>query len=357
MPDVNRANLITSINSDMADNLGGEISAADVRTNVVDICDSIEHIYASGADPHVQNKFRALNDVTISGVLDATNFYANHTTVMIGSGAYPDAGIQDVIPQHLKDGITAIGYRALATIASGVSGGDRNTAIGYLSQHLLTTGNDNVSLGYSALRQVTTGYRNLAVGKDSADSIVTGISGVYLGYGAGKNATGNGNVFIGPEAGRDNTDSNKLIIGNDPTVDPLISGDFVTGVVHVRTKITVPTVNSPSVAKAWINFDASTSTPTINASHNIRSIVDHATGKFTINITSGVLSSDNFVVCAQSNFRSTATNLEDFERGTVGNTVRELISAGSGVSFAILNNDGNYTDAKLNDLVVFGEGL
>ncbi len=357
MPDVSRTDLITSINADIPDNLGGEISAADVRTNVVDIVDSIEHIYASGADPHVQRRFRALDDVTISGVLDATNFYASHNTVMIGSGAYPDAGIQTVITQHLKDGVTAIGYLALSTVSSGNPGGERNTSVGYLSQYLLSSGVDNTSLGYNSLRQVTTGYRNLALGKDAADAIITGNSGVYLGYGAGKNATGNANVFIGPEAGRDNTDSNKLIIGNDPNVDPLVSGDFQTGLVAFRSKISVPTITSPSVAKAWINFDASTSTPTINSSHNIRSIVDHGTGKFTINITSGVLNTDNFVAMSNSNFRSTATNLEDFERGTVGNTVRELISAGSGVSFAILNNDSSYTDAKQNDLVIFGEGL
>lgn len=357
MPDVNKADLLTSIAADINDNLGGEISAADVRTNVTDIVDSIEHIYASGADPHVQRRFRALDDVTVSGVLDAKNFYADHGTVMIGSGAYPDAGLQIKEPWNLKEGTTAIGYFALNALASGNDNGDRNSAVGFMSQSTLTTGSDNTSLGFNSLLNTTTGSNNVALGKDAGKAAITSWSGVYIGYQAGFGATGHGNVFIGPEAGKTNTDNNKLIIGNDNSADPLMSGDFETGLVAFRTKLSVPSITSPSVAKAWLNFDASTSVPTVNSSHNIRSIVDHGTGKFVVNISSGVLNSDNFMAFGQSNFRSTATSLEDFERGTVGLTLRDLISAGSGVSFAILNNDGNYTDAKLNDLVVYGEGL
>ena len=43
----------------------------------------------------------------------------------------------------------------------------------------------------------------------------------------------------------------------------------------------------PSAAKLWVNFDASSGTPTIQSSYNITSITDSGVGNFTVNIADG----------------------------------------------------------------------
>ena len=47
--------------------------------------------------------------------------------------------------------------------------------------------------------------------------------------------------------------------------------------------------------KAWVNFDASSGTPTIIASYNVSSITDNGVGSFTTNFTSA-LSDANYAV-------------------------------------------------------------
>ncbi len=42
---------------------------------------------------------------------------------------------------------------------------------------------------------------------------------------------------------------------------------------------------SPNVAKAWVEWDASSGTPTIKVSLNVSSLTDNATGDTTVNFT------------------------------------------------------------------------
>jgi len=113
-----------------------------------------------------------------------------------------------------------------------------------------------------------------------------------------------------------------------------------------------------ATAKAWVNFDASTGSPSINSSHNISSITDLAVGKFQINFTSGVLSDNNYSAIGNSNARDSADDNTDFDRNTVGLVVRQGDDAVTlrNLSYSVLNELGAYVDAKVNDLVVFGLG-
>ena len=50
---------------------------------------------------------------------------------------------------------------------------------------------------------------------------------------------------------------------------------------------------SPGVAKAWINFTG-TGTPSVNASYNVSSLTDNATGDFTVNFDDDFSGANNY---------------------------------------------------------------
>lgn len=113
------------------------------------------------------------------------------------------------------------------------------------------------------------------------------------------------------------------------------------------------------VAKAFANFDG-VSSVTINFSHNVHSITRTAQGKYTVQLNSGVLNSDDYVVIAQSNARSTNASPEDFDRNTVCSVIRSGVNPATGrniFSLNVLNENGIYPDGKIVDFVVFGSGV
>ena len=112
------------------------------------------------------------------------------------------------------------------------------------------------------------------------------------------------------------------------------------------------------VAKAFGSFDGT------NAAHyysyNIYSITRHSTGKYSVQMNSGVVATDDYVVIAQSNARSTIASPEDFDRNTACSVVRSGVNPSTGraaFSLNILNDAGNYADGKILDIVVFSSGV
>lgn len=64
----------------------------------------------------------------------------------------------------------------------------------------------------------------------------------------------------------------------------------------------------PRLAKAWVNFDGTTSPPTIRSSFNVLSVTKNSVGDYTINFTSN-LNNANYSVAATSRFTtSNVTN-------------------------------------------------
>lgn len=108
------------------------------------------------------------------------------------------------------------------------------------------------------------------------------------------------------------------------------------------------------IAKAWINFDASEPSVIVNSYHNISKIERLDAGKFKLTIPSGVLKNEHCVCFGHSNSRSAAGSAEDFDRNHIGIVDRVSVSGTVVVSFQVLNEMSQYTDAEINDLVVFG---
>lgn len=111
------------------------------------------------------------------------------------------------------------------------------------------------------------------------------------------------------------------------------------------------------VAKAFASFDGTNAAQ--NYSYNVHSITRNTTGKYTVQLSSGVVGS-GYAVLAQSNARTTLASPEDFDRNNACSVIRSGINPSTGrVTFSlnILNDAGAYADGKSVDFVVFGSGL
>lgn len=168
----------------------------------------------------------------------------------------------------------------------------------------------------------------------------------YLNINGARPMTGNlrlGNNWIG-EAGSGNQGI-AFSGGSILTSGTLLFGD--------GSKIS----SGKGAAKAWINFDANGTggTPVVRSSYNITSLDDVGVGKFRLTITSGVLGTGHFVAVANSNATSTSGSLEDFEVHSVGMVARSGVDPNKSVTFAIKNLAGQFVDAEINEVVIFGD--
>jgi hypothetical protein len=124
--------------------------------------------------------------------------------------------------------------------------------------------------------------------------------------------------------------------------------------------------NAKGVAKAWAYFDASgiydgvDNSPVIKAYHNIESIERIAQGKLKITFASGTFESNSYAAFGHANATTSAASEEDFSVNTVGLVLKEGNEGpDDGVTkrtltYVIKNENGDYVDSELCELVVFG---
>ena len=112
--------------------------------------------------------------------------------------------------------------------------------------------------------------------------------------------------------------------------------------------------SAKGVAKAWVSFDAhalSDATPgaiTVNSSFNVSNIQTTGDGKFVIYFKNNI--PVPYVAIGSSNSTTDNSAAVDFDLNTVGIVER----ATNYLTFVIRNDNGEYVNAKVNDLVVFG---
>ena len=286
-----KTNLKTYVDGLLADNNAGLISAADVRNSILDTIDSIESIVASG--DFVAMPF--VNDVKLKN------------TNGVGGILYVDSGINFVN----GGGMQYEPYLGPTNIShSGLKNLDSNDH----PQYLLRTGG-----------QTMTGNLGLSSNwiNSSGSSNITTSTGRGLQFSYVNNTSENINVGSG------------------------------TSFVYLRD---ISKMNSAKgVAKAWINFDAS-GTIVVRDSYNVSGIQRLDAGKFKIIFNSGVFANNNYVAIGSSNATSTSGSKEDFTNNTVGIVLREGNDGTSlrSLTFVVKDEGGQYVNAKLNDLVVYG---
>jgi hypothetical protein len=289
-----KEDLLDTIGSELADNNAGLISAYDVRHNLEDIVDSINQIVASG-DFNATNPFSA--NVRAKIVENTGGMFVAESGIN-----FPNGGGIQYVPYP---GPSNVVHNTLA----GLTAGDPHT------QYLPLTGARVMS-----------------------------------------NNLGTGSVWVNSSGNSQISSSNNRGLKFEyvsSTVENIHVGSG-SKITFDKDGSTFNTANG--IAKAWINFDASEATPVINSWYNIHTLEKIDTGKFKIYFTSGVLENNSYVAIGSSNARSTAANGEDFDHNSVGLVHRtgDDTSALRSVTFYVINGEGTYTDAQVNDMVIFG---
>jgi hypothetical protein len=289
-----KAQLIANIQTELADNNAGLISAYDIRHNMEDIVDSINQIVASG-DFNATTPF--VGNVRAKIVSNAGGLFIAESGVNFPNGggtqyvAYP--GPQGLLHNDL----------------SGLGVGDPHVQ-----------------------------YLNLNGGRVMTNNLGTGSNWI--------NSSGNSQVSSSNNRGLKfqyvSSTVENVIVGSGSKLTFNKDGSMF------------DTANG--VAKAWINFDSSVSPPVVKSSYNIHTLEKIGTGKFKIYFTSGTLLDNNYVAHGSSNARSSADNGDDFDNNDVGTFYRTGDDANTlrAVSFHVKDKGNNFFDAEVNNLVVFG---
>lgn len=309
---LNSGELITNIQTELADNNAGLISAYDVRHNMEDIAFSTNKIVASG-DTEVQFPF--FNAVKISKV-DSTSptAGADHGDLIVDSGVFfPNATDATKRTKRQTEpwlGDTGINHDNLQNLSN-------DTHTQYYNRLGVDAARANALLG------------NMASNQNWINS--SGIDGVGFQF-----------VQTSPDAIEQNINTS----GN---------------IKFMRDNSVIPNT-AKGVAKAWCSFDASGvgNSPSVRSWYNIESIQRLDQGKLKITFTSGVFDSNNYTAIGNSNASSASGSKEDFTVNTVGLVLREGNDGPDDgttkrtLTYVIRNENGDYVDSEICDLMVYG---
>lgn len=288
--------MTTSIETDLADNNAGLISAEDLRSNIGETMASINIIVASG---NTNTQFPFLYDVRAKKSTPSSPEYPSGGLFIPESGIwFPNAPVNsDQYQVQPFLGAGGIQHDSLG----GLTAGDPHTQYVSNSGHRPMTGNLPMGANWVG----PSGYSHQGIGFTyHATGITIKMSGTQL------------------------FPDNSII------------------------------KSGRGVAKAWIIFDGSgnAAIPVVKSAYNITALNDLGTGKFRLTFTSGVLGTGHYVAIGHSNARTSSGNLEDFDVNTVGTVSRSGVDPFKSCTFAVLNMAGQYVDAEECQVVVFADG-
>ncbi|NBO99647.1 MAG: hypothetical protein EBU90_05910 [Proteobacteria bacterium] len=281
------------INSRLADNNAGLISAADVRENIYNIVDSLKPIVASG-NFNVTHPF--VNDVRLKISADETSGGSLIVeSGIIFSNPIGNNGIQ-VVPYPGANGIQHGGL-------SGLTVGDPHP------QYLKLTGNRNMDA-------------NLGMGpktnwiNSSGITMTNNMHGISFEY-----------------------------VSTTAELMHVASGTSANFDID-NSKMS----SAKGCAQAWIRFNGSGNMEVLS-SYNVTKLQRTGSdGKFKVFFKPNTFADSNYVAVGSSNARSDNDTGEDFSHNTVGIVDRQP----EYVTFYVLDDAGTYINASVNDLIVFG---
>ena len=292
-----QTDIVNNINTDLADNNAGLISAADVRENMKDIAESINVIVGSG---------------NFDG---STPFTGSNVRAKITSNQYgffiAESGIK-----FPNNGNTT------QYVAYPGPGGISHTGIADL-----TVGNPHTQYVHVA------GYNKLTGNFAAADKWL--------------NASGNVDLLTST---MNNHGIKFEYVSNDREVIHVGSGVGVKG-TSVKFDIDNSNFNSAKgIAQAWIKFQGTSGNIVVNSSYNVSSIQQSGAGYYVVYFNSGTFTDSNYVAVGNSNSTTGSGSPQDFDLNTVGIVIRNK----DYLTFVVRNDNGEYVNARVNDLVVFG---
>ena len=291
-------NLIAKIQADVPDNNAGLVDPADVRNNMVSTVLSISPIVASG---DTDGTYPFENNVRAE-IQDPQGAPFGGIFIPESGILFPNAPVNDdVLQVQPYPGVEGIDHNQLANLDTGDPHADLYVSISGVA-------NGRVMID------------NLGIGNNFISA-------------SGRN--NEGIKFVPTEEGQD------LYVAQNV--------QFPDGSI-------IPDGNG--VGRAWMNFDMNNGSdlPEVNSSYNIHSIERLDAGKVRITFASGIFKDNNYVAIGNSNARTSDSNAEDFDRHTVGLAFREGDDSNElrSITFAVLNEQGDYVDAEQNNFVAFG---
>ena len=305
----------------LADNNAGNISAADVRNNLLDIVDSIIENVASGDFSSSGKPFK--NDINLAVSTITSDEGASSEIggeLRVGSGIYFDTTAAATLGLAAGEArIQRVPYPGPGQInhndLTGKDIGDPHPQYVGRSGSLMT-GN----LGMGGYGDTTSNWLNSRGVNETSQTL--GIKFVNQG----------------------NTD-----IGGDATKEHVVLGS---GTTLEFDKDNSKIVSAVPTAHAFIRFEGA-NPPVVRSSYNIKFIKRIDQGKYEFYFEPSARFAPglaDYVVVAHANGTSSAGSIEDMDLVNAASVER----SGDVFSLAIQNDAGVYVDSMLNDVVVFG---
>ena len=286
-----QSQIINNINTDLADNNAGLISAADVRENMKDIVESITTIVGSG-NFDSQTPFTAAN-------VRAKITNNQYGTFIAESGVnFPNGGGTQYVPYPGPNGISHTGIADLTV-------GNPHTQYLHINGWNKVTG--NLPMGNR--------WINCSGNVDQANTTFND-RGFKFTYVDNNNET--------------------ISVGNKSTIQFDLDNSTVR--------------SAKSVAQAWIRFQGTSGNIIVNSSYNVSGIHHMNTGYYKVLFTPATFTDATYVAIGHSNSTTGSGSPQDFDLNTVGIVERTK----DYLTFVVRNDNGEYVNARVNDLVVYG---
>jgi len=290
-----QSQITNDIQTDLADNNAGLISAADVRNNMQNIVDSINQIVGSG-DFDATNPFSGSNVRAKRQSLGGGQFQYGLFVAESGIN-FPNAG--DTTQYVAYPGPSGISHNSLSNLSVG------NPHTQYLHTNGLNVATGNLPLGTSWINS-----------SGNAAGVSTNNRGVKFTY--------------------VNNDKEIMNVGNKTTLNFDVDNSTM--------------FSAKSTAQAWLRFEGTSGNIVVNSSYNISGVHHIAQGHYKIFFSPNTFSNASYVAIGQSNAIGASGSAEDFDVNTVGIVDRNR----NYLTFLVKSDDNEYVNAKINDLVVFG---
>ena len=290
-----QSQISNDIQTRLADNNAGLISAADVRDNMKNIVDSINQIVASG-DFDATNPFSGSNVRAKRTAIGGGQFQYGMFVAESGIN-FPNAGNGTQYVAYPGPG--GISHNGLADLTT------NNPHTQYLHANGLNIATGNLPLGNSWI-----------------------------------NASGNATVLATNNRGIKftyvNNDKELMNVGSKTTFNFDVDNSTMS--------------TAKSTAQAWLRFEGTSGNIVVNSSYNISAVHHMAQGHYKIFFNTNTFSNANYVAIGSSNAIGASGSPEDFDVNTVGIVDRNR----NYLTFLVKSDDNEYVNARINDLVVFG---
>jgi len=282
--------IYTNIQTDLADNNAGAISAADIRNNMSDMLESMNHIVASG-------NFNSITPFSNDVKLKLEDGVGGKLIVGSGIEFVNNGGGTQYVPYPGPGGI------------------DHNNLTGLTSQ--------NPHTQYMNVNGLNKAVANIPMCNAWINS-------------------------SGTLTGAPDTNNRGFKFEYTDTV----SGE----IIHVGATSTVKfdkdnsnTDSGKGFAQAWLRFIGS-GDMAVMSSYNISGVQRVDDGKFKVFFNPGIFANSNYVAIGNSNAVAASGSAEEFEVHAVGIVERTK----DYLTFYVKDDDNDYINAAVNDLVVFG---